>query len=320
MKWPLVLHVATVIALGVIAWQLAIKPGRDAQPALPVNASETVRAYELPNTAVHDLPSTISTRRYQVWVDVPASYADNDKLFPVVFVTDANYSFPLIRSIRNLLGQRGRNIEDFILVGLPHAEGDTSAASRSRDYTPSNPLLNPKRDESQYSATQYGEAAAYRDYLERQVFPFIAKHYRADMQRTVFAGHSYGSLFGSYVLLTKPAMFQSYILSSPSLWFDNKSVLRFEQLYAEQHKDLTARVILYAGSFETIRPEPRYNKKADLVKDTQEFMSQLNARGYPSLQIDNQVINDEDHLTIFPTAISRGLLWALPGVGPYTGG
>ena len=320
MKWPLVLHAVTVIALGVIASQLVIKNRRDVQPALPINANETARAYELPNTAVHDLPATLSNRRYQVWVDVPASYAGSTKLFPVVFVTDANYSFPLIRSIRNLLGQRGRNIEDFILVGLPHAEGDTPAASRSRDYTPTNPLLDPKRDESQYSATQYGEAAAYRDYLEQQIFPFIAEHYRVDMQRKVFAGHSYGSLFGSYVLLTKPTMFQSYILSSPSLWFDHKSVLRFEQQYADEHKDLSARVMLYSGSFETIRPEPRYNKTADLVKDAQGFMQQLKARGYPSLQIGNQVIDDEDHLTIFPITISRGLLWALPGTGPYTGG
>jgi predicted alpha/beta superfamily hydrolase len=316
MKLPHVLHTLTIIVLGWIAWQLTI---RNDSSALQESDIAPLPAYQLPNTTVHGLPSA-ENRHYEVWVDVPASYAGNDKLFPVLFVTDANYSFPLVRSIRNLLGQRGRNIEDFILVGLPPAQGDTSAASRSRDYTPTNPLLNPKRDKEQYTASHYGDAAAYRDYIEQQVFPLVQKEYRADMQRKVFAGHSYGSLFGSYVLLTKPDMFQRYILSSPALWFDNKILLQFEQRYAEQHKDLAARVMFYTGAFETVRPEPRYNKSEDLVNDMHDFARRLKARGYPSLQIETQVIGDEDHLTVFPATISRGLLWALPGYGPYTGG
>jgi predicted alpha/beta superfamily hydrolase len=283
-------------------------------------AQEQPRALELPNTAVYELPANGSGRRYQVWVDVPASYADSTKQYPVVFVTDAGYAFPLVRSIRNLLGRRGRNIEDFILVGLPPEQGLTSKESRSRDYTPSNPLLNPAFNRNDYSAAHYGEAAAYRDYIEQQVFPLVAKHYRADMSRKVFAGHSFGGLFGSYVLLTRPTMFQSYILGSPSLWFDKRDILKHEEAYARTHADLPARVMMYTGMYETIKPGPRYFKDGDLVGDMQAFERKLKARHYPNLAVGSQVIADEDHLTVFPSLVSRGLLWALPGYGPYISG
>ncbi|MGH8032927.1 MAG: alpha/beta hydrolase [Luteimonas sp.] len=278
------------------------------------------RALELANTTVHDLPDPRTGRHYELWVDVPASYAKSEKPYPVVFVTDAGYSFPLVRSIRNLLGQRGRNIEDFILVGLPPQQGLTSKESRSRDYTPSNPLGKPGRKASDYSAPHYGEAAAYRDYIEQQVFALIARHYRADMNRKVFAGHSLGGLFGSYVLLTKPEMFQSYILGSPSLWFDKREILKYEDVYARDHRDLRARAMMYTGMYETIKPGPRYFKESDLVGDMQAFERRLKARGYPNLWVGSQVIADEDHLTVFPALISRGLLWALPGHGPYLSG
>jgi predicted alpha/beta superfamily hydrolase len=283
---------------------------------------QAVRPLELANTAVHELPAAGSGRHYEVWVDVPASYADGgDRRYPVVFVTDALYSFPLVRSIRNLLGQRGRNIEDFILVGLPPEIGLTSKASRSRDYTPSNPLLEPRdQRDSNYSATLYGEAAAYRDFIERQVFALVEREYRADMNRKVFAGHSFGGLFGSYVLLTKPAMFDAYILSSPSLWFHRHRIHALEQAYADAHADLRARARLYIGGYETRGVGPRYLRTMDMVGDARTFEERLASRGYRSLSISSEVIEGEDHLTVFPATISRGLLWALPGEGPYTGG
>ena len=285
-----------------------------------ITSEQKPPALELANTAVYELTANGTDRHYQVWVDLPDSYADNDKPYPVVFVNDALYAFPLIRSIRNLLGQHGRNIEDFILVGLPPQTGLTSKQSRSRDYTPSNPLDDPAHAKDDYSGERYGEAAAYRDYIEQQVFPLIAAHYRADMKRKVYAGHSLGGLFGSYVLLTRPEMFQSYILSSPSLWFDKHVILQSESAYAAAHQDLPARVMMYAGMYETTRPGPRYFKQNDMIGDMHVFERTLKAHAYPHLSIGSAVIQDEDHLTVFPVSISRGLLWALPGHGPYISG
>jgi predicted alpha/beta superfamily hydrolase len=289
--------------------------------ALAPVAPATPPVVSLDHTAAFQLTSQATGRIYPIWVDVPASYVQHPgQRYPVVFVTDGLYSFPLVRSIRNLLGQKGRNIEDFILVGLPPEQGKTSKESRSRDYTPSNPLRDPHADRQDYSTEHYGEAAAYRDFIEAQVFPLIAREYRADMQRKVFAGHSLGGLFGSFVLLTRPEMFESYILSSPSLWFDHREILRYEAEYARNHRDLRARVMLYNGMYETKGPPPRYYRTGDMIGDSQAFASLLKSRGYPGLHIGSQVIAEEDHLSVYPATISRGLVWALPGSGPYFSG
>jgi predicted alpha/beta superfamily hydrolase len=278
-------------------------------PALP--------ALELPDTVVHEVPDSASGRHYPLWVGLPAGYQRGGRKYPVVFVTDAPYSFPLVRSIRNLLGQRGRNIEDFILVGLPPEHGLSSKDSRSRDYTPSVPE---RRSPGAHTAASYGEAAAYRDYLEQQVFPLVAAGYDADMDRTVFVGHSYGGLFGSYVLLTRPRMFSAYILGSPSLWFNDHRILEIEAAYARASDALPARVMMYSGEFETPGDSPRHFRTVDLTGDIGRFEQLLESRGYRGLTIDSEVLPGEDHLTIFPALVSRGLLWALPGHGPYTSG
>ncbi len=253
-------------------------------------------------------------------MSTPITYRTGGDGYPVVFVTDAVYSFPLVRSIRNLLGRNGQNIEEFILVGLPPDPAVSSNTSRNRDYTPTDPTRGGALRPPGYSSAVYGEAAAYRDYLESDVFEFISTEYDADMDRKVFIGHSYGGLLGSYILLTKPQMFSAYILSSPSLWFDQRSIINIESEYSRSHSSLNARVMMYAGEYEGPGPTPRHFTSVDLAGDMQRFEKRLQKRGYEGFTIDSIVLPDEDHLTVYPAAVSRGLLWALPGRGPYRSG
>lgn len=163
----------------------------------------------------------------------------------------------------------------------------------------------------------YGEAELYRQFIATEVFPLVERNYRVDMHRKIYAGHSYGGLLGAYILLTTPEMFQNYIISSPSIWFDHKAILSRESDYAAKRNDMPAKVYLVVGGYETVNPashDKRYNHTEDLVQNMHAFENQLKARRYPSLQVTSAVITDEDHLTVFPSAITRGLLWALPPV------
>jgi len=282
-------------------------------------AEEQFPAYELPNTQVHQLPAQKNGRQYEVWVDLPASYDSATKPLPVVFVTDANYAFPLVRSIRNRLGAGGQNIEDFVLVGLSYAKGDSPTDSRSLDYTPI-PVSAQQKTAGNFSAKAYGGGALYADYLRTQVIPFVLKNYRVDAKRKVFVGHSYGGLLGAQILLTQPDTFDTYILSSPSLWFSDKYMLKLAGQVTAEKTDLPATVQLYAAEYEQIKPGPRYASKVSIVADMQLFEQQLKKPGYARLRIHSQVIADEDHLSVFPSMISRALVKLLPGYGPYTAG
>lgn len=288
--------------------------------SLSLTAEEQFPAWELPNTQVHQLPAKNTGRQYEVWVELPPSYGKTEKKFPVLFVSDANYAFPLIRSIRNRLGAGGQNIEDFVIVGLSYAKEDNPTDSRSLDYTPTNIRANGKKPGKNLTAKAYGGAALYAEYLRQQVVPFVLKQYQVNPKRKLFVGHSYGALLGAQILLTQPDTFDTYILSSPSLWFDDKFMFKLEQQYAAQHKNLKARVQLYAAEFEQIKPGKRYASRVNIVEDTLQFEKVLKSRHYPDLQIQSQIIADEDHLSVFPSMISRALVKLLPGHGPYTPG
>ncbi|MBN5150457.1 alpha/beta hydrolase [Stenotrophomonas maltophilia] len=285
------------------------------QPGAKEVAATVATGVVLPETEalrVHDPAG----RDYPIWVALPADYAAHpEKHYPVLYVTDALYSFPLVRSVRNLVGQQGVNIENFILVGLPPQEGLTSKQSRSRDYTPSTPA---RTVDGYYSDdVSYGGAAHYRDFLAAQVLPMVDARYRTDSTRRMFAGHSYGALFGAYVLTTQPDLFSTYILSSPSLWFDQLLLPRMQDVAVIPAQP--TRVLLSVGSYETDKPGPRYSTGNDMLRQTADFTAQLQRSGR-KLKVDNVVIDGEDHLTVYPRAITRALLEVMPGEGPYTGG
>lgn len=289
-----------------------------APPATQSEARESATAVPgvvLPDTESLRVHDPIG-RDYALWVALPSGYAAHpQKRYPVVYVTDALYSFPLVRSIRNLVGQQGVNIEDFILVGLPPQEGLTSKQSRSRDYTPSDPVRTPA---GYYSDdVTYGGAAHYRDFLADHALPMIDARYRTDPARRVFAGHSYGALLGAYVLTTQPDMFGTYILSSPSLWFDQGLLPRMQDAAVMPSQPI--RVLLSVGGYETVKPGPRYSTGNDMLRQAADFAGQLRRSGR-KLQVENIVIDGEDHLTVYPRVITRALLQLLPGEGPYTGG
>src|SRR6478735_5242000 len=95
------------------------------------------RPYEIADSEVWDVPDPVSGRGYQVFVALPPSYAKSpQRRYPVLYVTDADYAFPIIRQLARRLNVEGPRVEEFILVGLSYAKGEDGAVSRRRDYTP----------------------------------------------------------------------------------------------------------------------------------------------------------------------------------------
>ncbi|KRE00319.1 esterase [Bosea sp. Root381] len=292
------LATATIIGLLSVPATARAQPAPTAQPA-------GGQPYAIVGSEVWDVPDPVSGRGYQVFVALPASYAsDPQRRYPVVFVTDADYAFPIIKQIGRRLNLDGPRIEDFILVGLSYAKGEDGKTSRQRDYTPT-----PKRA----GDTSHGQAAAYQLYLRDVAKPFIAGRYRTDPARSLFVGHSYGALLGTQILFSEPGLFSGYILGSPSFWFDRRHFRDLEAGYAARNKNLAAGIYLYVGQFEAARKDdPRYNRTTDMVADNRAFAKSLLARKYPGLNLKSAVLNDEDHLSVAPRGFTEGLKHLLP--------
>ncbi|HEU4775186.1 MAG TPA: alpha/beta hydrolase-fold protein [Telluria sp.] len=269
-------------------------------------ASAEPAPYTLSNTEVLSLRSAALKRDYDIFVSLPESYKNSNKHYPVVFVADANYAFPVGRALAARVGAHGRGLEEFILIGLSYARGDSPEYSRRRDYTPGPSLENGLRSDMPGRTPAFGEAEGYRRFIADEVFPLVAQHYRADMRRTIFSGHSYGSLLGLHILFTEPSMFSHYILGSPSLWYGKNLMFEREKAYAAGHKDLKANVFFAVGGLETGKGED------NMVGDLKRFTAALTARRYPGLRVASTVLADEDHLSVAPLIMTRGLKWALP--------
>lgn len=272
-------------------------------------AVSPVPGYVLDNTEVRDIHAAALKRDYQLYVALPDSYSNSGKRYPVVFVVDAGYAFPIARGIASRL-HRHAGMEEAIVVGLSYAKGDAAVYSRRRDYTPSVPRNGGYRSDMPDRPAAFGEAGAYGRFIATEVFPLVAARYRADMRRKIFVGHSYGSLLGLQVLLTRPRTFEHYILGSPSLWFDRGVMFDREKAFAAAHGDMPASVFFGIGSRETLAPGKRRSRAeedADMVADLRDFHGALAAHRYPGLATTLKIFADEDHASVFPLVLTHGL-------------
>ncbi|UWX03405.1 alpha/beta hydrolase [Pseudoxanthomonas sp. NC8] len=264
--------------------------------------------YEIAGSEVWNVPDPVSGRDYQVFVALPSGYAAQpQRRYPVLYVTDADYAFPLIRQIGRRLNLDGPALDEFILVGLSYAVGEEGTPSRRRDYTPT-----PNGPRGAPADATHGMAGRYIGYLRDRVLPFVAQRYRTDESQRLFLGHSYGGLLGTQVLLTEPGLFSGYILGSPSYWYDDHYMEGVESTFAAGHDDLPARVYLYVGQYEAIRQgDARYASRHDMVADARHMERSLRSRRYPSLHLVVDVLDDEDHLSVAPRGFTHGLEYLL---------
>lgn len=261
--------------------------------------------YVLQNTEVIATPAPRLNRTYEIYVSLPPDYATSNKRFPVVYVTDAPYAFPLGRAIAERVDRHGVGLENFILVGLGYAKGEDGAKSRNRDYTPTDRPRN-----STLTGGVYGQSAAYLDFVANDVLPLVDSRYRTDPARRIYVGHSYGSLLGLKALLDRPGIFSHYILGSPSLWFNRGYAFDALKTYAQTRHELLGKVRFYVGGLE--KPTRARPDDMNMVELMNRYAAELKAQRWRGLDVKAVVLEGEDHATVFPRLITQGLMWALP--------
>lgn len=105
-----------------------------------------------------------------------------------------------------------RQLPKSIVVGI-------ASVDRRRDFTYPTSL---KKDRASYPTT--GHSDRFIAFIENELQPYIDKNYKTNVDRTII-GQSLGGLLATEVLFKKPQLFNKYIIVSPSLWWDNGSLL-----------------------------------------------------------------------------------------------
>jgi predicted alpha/beta superfamily hydrolase len=269
----------------------------------PAARAETTTPWSLPLSMAIPLRSALNGVDYQLYIRTPATYDQGDRRYPVIVTLDADYAFPICASHLEHLADRGGQAPEAILVSVAYRgvypDRDRYRAERTRDYTP---VFFPTGGYGPAFQKASGGGPKFLRMLEEEALPLIDARWRTDPADRTLVGHSYGGLFGAWVLQSRPDLFSRYLLVSPSLWYADKLILGREAAGDPVRLPRTTRVYLGVGSWEE-QPE----RGGYMVSELQRFAGQLAARGDPNLIVKHRVFEDETHASIFPACFSTGI-------------
>ncbi len=228
-------------------------------------------------------------------------------------LTDANGLFGLaVDTIR--LMQIPALVPPVLVVGVGYPDAKSVADTieiRTRDLTPT----------TSRHVEGSGHADAFLDFVSDELRPWLEDRFPAAADDVTYFGHSLGGLFGVYALLTATSTFDRYIVSSPSLWWDNEVIFDIERRRVDRD-DLRSEVFFGIGSLETdagrrleaenlpdghpAKPPPAH---LDMVDDMRRFVAQLASCVDHNLQLSSLEVPEEFHATVPGIVLSRALRW-----------
>lgn len=171
--------------------------------------------------------SGILNEQRTINVYLPANYqTDSARSYPVIYLLDgsADEDFIHIAGIVQFATFSWINmLPESIVIGIANVD-------RKRDFTYPTSI---EKDREDFPTT--GGSKKFIDFIENELQPLINSQYRTDTFSTVI-GQSLGGLLATEILLTKPHLFDNYVIISPSLWWDNGSLLTIDSLVSLKEK------------------------------------------------------------------------------------
>ena len=151
-------------------------------------------------------------------VYLPASYhPDSTRKYNVIYLLDgsAEEDFIHISGLVQFGSYPWINmLPESIVVGISNVD-------RKRDLTFPTSIAEDKKD-----FPTSGGSENFMAFIEKELQPKVESMYRTSSVKTII-GQSLGGLLATEVLLKKPELFDNYVIISPSLWWDDQSLLDF---------------------------------------------------------------------------------------------
>ncbi len=155
--------------------------------------------------------SEITGIDYPVHVYLPSEYAGSSREFPVVYATDAQWTF---ESFSSKIAASGKQV---ILVGIEQGPNDR----RAIDYT-------------------IPGAEAYYEFLVQELIPSIEASYRIDSDERTILGTSYGGLLVGVIMFIEDVeepVFKNYFSFDPAFNYRSFGIFRYME---ERHEESPA--------------------------------------------------------------------------------
>jgi predicted alpha/beta superfamily hydrolase len=238
-----------------------------------------------------ELQSAVLKEKRILNIYLPEGYGKEDTptRYPVIYLLDGSADEDFIH-IAGLVQFNSfpwvNRVPKSIVVGIANVD-------RKRDF--SFPT-NIKEDQKKYPTT--GHSDKFIDFLEKELQPFIVGKYTTSETRTII-GESMGGLLATEILLKRPTLFNRYIIVSPSLWWDDGSLLQLSGQILEAGYSRPTEVYIGVGK-EGLAPtanahvgEVDANVLADKLKNSKNKL----------LRVYFDYLPQEDHATIGHQAV-----------------
>lgn len=237
---------------------------------------------------IDTLYSSILDETRTLNIYLPPGYSpDSTHTYPVIYLLDgaADEDFIHIAGLVQFASFPWvEHLPPSILVGIANTD-------RKRDFTyPAAPGFKFPKELAAYqnSHKTAGGSANFMAFVEKELQPYIEKHYKVKEEKTLI-GQSLAGLMAVEFLLKKPQLFNTYIIMSPSLWWDDESLLKTSLATPLPH----TRVYLAVGKEGKLMEGPA-RKLAALLKKSKGF-EEVIFEYWPK----------EDHGTILHPAVAR---------------
>jgi predicted alpha/beta superfamily hydrolase len=280
---------------------------------LLIFASTAIHAkpVQLPNTDIKYIKSKENDIDYKLYINLPEGYYDKKNFsyrekYSVLYVLDGDVDFAMIKNIADTMINFG-TIEPMIIIGIGYKRQELKSRNskifwekymlnRTRDYIPSQLTQDvdkfmTERVDGYKFVPNHWNGERFRNFIEKELINYVNKNYRTSNQNSLL-GHSLGGLFASHMMLSNSTTFNKYMILSPVIGID--SLIRNLDKYKSK-KEIKS--YFAVGSLEE-------DEKSSMVKDLEIFYSKLPKNNIKS-KID--IINDEDHVSILPIGVTKGL-------------
>ncbi len=237
------------------------------------------------------LSSKILSEDRMLNIYLPEGYKAQDTLkYPVLYVLDGtmNEDFLHIVGLTQFFNLQ-YTMPKTIVVGIANID-------RKRDFTFPTTDKSLKAD---YPTT--GSSIKFITFLEKEVQPYIEKNYNTTHTKMII-GQSLGGLLATEILLKRTELFTHYFIISPSLWWDNESMLKEAEAYFKAQKDQELYVYVSVGTEGQVM-ESEAKKLSEILKRSNK----------KKLKTDFKFLPDENHASILHQSMNEAfkLLWSL---------
>ncbi len=186
---------------------------------------------------VNEIDSSALDEKRTLNIYLPPSYEETLlQTYPVIYLLDgaANEDYHHVSGLVQFLTMY-KLMPESIVVGIANVD-------RYRDFTSLSTVPGDVK-----GIPNNGGSPTFRAFLETELQPFIDATYRTN-DRKMIIGQSLGGLIAAEILVENTDLFDTYIIVSPSLWWNDKQTLSRFPEFLRNHPRLKKTVFLSVGT------------------------------------------------------------------------